>query len=68
MLDRTPFPSLLLEVIILVYGSIMVLMDTAGKMILSQILAMEPVVIALNEPTASLDPEAASDLWRFSMH
>ncbi len=36
LLDRTPFPSLLLEVMILVYGSIMVLLDTAGKMILSQ--------------------------------
>lgn len=36
LLDRVPFPSLLLEVMILVYGSIMVLLDTAGKMILSQ--------------------------------
>ncbi|MFX4263618.1 cobalt ECF transporter T component CbiQ [Pelotomaculum propionicicum] len=36
LLDRVPFPSLLLEVMILVYGSIMVLLDTAGKMVLSQ--------------------------------
>jgi cobalt/nickel transport system permease protein len=36
LLDRIPFPSLLLEVMILVYGSVMVLLDTAGKMILSQ--------------------------------
>ena len=36
LLDRLPFPSLLLEIMILVYGSIMVFLDTAGKMILSQ--------------------------------
>ncbi len=35
-LERIPFPSLLLEVMILVYGSIAVLMDSAGKIILSQ--------------------------------